>query len=554
MKNITTALILLAALFGLIFIGIHMGRDEPEPIPAPPPSAEGTPVDPPMVTQDNAGEFIYETASSDKHEMRGVWIATVTNIDMPAGMDEAAFRTWAEAACDNIKKKKLNTVIYQVKPTADAFYPSRLAPWSKYVTGKSQGANPGYDPLAIMLESCHQRGLELHAWVNPYRVTMAGESLGDLSAENIATKHPDWVVGYNGQYYLNPGLPEVRQYLLDCVSELVTNYAIDAVHMDDYFYPYPVQGEDFEDSAAFVQYGGAFTELADWRRDNVNTLVAEIYATIKKIKPHVQFGISPFGVWRNIADDDSGSETRAGAMNYDSLYADTRQWIQNGSIDYIAPQIYWSRISKLANFTALIQWWNKELETHASRPVNLYVGLADYKVATTNNDSVWESDSGEINGQIADIRAQENIAGQMHYNYSAITRNALGYFDVVAQDAYEVPALPPPMPWNGAAVPAPCKKAVVTAAASGNQVVISDSGSNDSAHKYAVYRFDASTRDSSDISPDMCDKSSLVGLIYKTGAETTFVDTDIKPGESYRYAVSSISGSGIESTSVVSAQ
>ena len=267
-----------------------------------------------------------------KHEMRAAWIATVQNIDMKAGMNKAQYTKWVQQTLDQLKASKFNTVIYQVKPTNDAFYPSKLAPWSSYVTGKKQGTNPGYDPLLIMIEEAHKRGMELHAWVNPYRVTMPGQKLNSLAPTNVARTNPSWVVKYGQQYYLNPGLPEVQNYLIATVEELVANYDIDAVHMDDYFYPYKIKNETFPDQAAFKKYGASFKKIADWRRNNVNQLVKDLHTTIKATKPHVQFGISSFGVWRNQSLDSTGSNTKAGVNNYDDLYADTRQWMKDGKI------------------------------------------------------------------------------------------------------------------------------------------------------------------------------------------------------------------------------
>ena len=210
-----------------------------------------------------------------------------------------------------------------------------------------------------MTEEAHNRGMELHAWVNPYRVTMPGQTLTSLAPSNVARTNPGWVVKYGKQYYLNPGLPEVQNYLIATVKELVAKYDIDAVHMDDYFYPYKIKNEVFPDQAAFKKYGTSFKKVDDWRRNNVNQLVKNIYSTIKTTKPHVQFGISPFGVWRNKSWIQREADTRAGVNNYDDLYADTRQWIKDGSIDYITPQIYWSNTLSVARYSTLLDWWSR---------------------------------------------------------------------------------------------------------------------------------------------------------------------------------------------------
>ncbi|MET3655391.1 glycoside hydrolase family 10 protein [Sporosarcina psychrophila] len=234
-----------------------------------------------------------------KNEMCATWIATVKNVDMKLGMNGAQYTAWVQKTLDKLKANKFNAVIYQVKPTNDALYPSKLAPWSSYITGGKQRKSPSYDPLLIMINEAHKRGMKLHAWVNPYRVTMPGKTLASLAPSNVVRTNPGWVVKYGKQYYLNPGLPEVRNFLLATVKELVAKYDIDAVHMDDYFYPYKIKNETFPDQAAFKKYGSTFKKIADWRRDNVNQLVKKVYSSIKTTKPHVQFGISPFGVWRN---------------------------------------------------------------------------------------------------------------------------------------------------------------------------------------------------------------------------------------------------------------
>ncbi len=214
------------------------------------------------------------TANSlPQNEMRAAWIATVSNIDMKAGMSKTQYTQWVQSTLDKLKADNFNTVIFQVKPLNDALYPSKLAPWSSYITGNTQGTNPGFDPLQIMLDEAHKRGLELHAWVNPYRVTMPSQSLSNLAADNVARKNSNWVVKYGKQYYLDPGLPEVQNYLLSTIEELVSNYDIDAVHMDDYFYPYKIKGETFQDQQTFKKYGGSFNNIEDWRRNNVNQLV-----------------------------------------------------------------------------------------------------------------------------------------------------------------------------------------------------------------------------------------------------------------------------------------
>jgi uncharacterized lipoprotein YddW (UPF0748 family) len=479
------------------------------------------------------------TSSSPKHEMRAAWIATVQNIDMKAVMNKQEYTGWVEGTLDELKVKGFNTVIYQVKPTSDAFYPSELAPWSTYITGKAQGTDPGYDPLQIMVTEAHQRGIEIHAWVNPYRITMPGQEISDLADNNVAHQHPDWVLKYGKQYYLNPGIPEVQDYLIDTVVELVQNYDIEAVHMDDYFYPYKIAGETFPDQKTYEEYGEPFANIEDWRRDNVNQLVSDINSSIKEVKSWVQFGISPFGVWRNIADDPTGSNTQAGQTNYDDLYADTRQWIKDGSIDYLTPQIYWSRELEVANYSILLDWWNQEITSYDhTHPINLYIGMADYKVAD-NFDQAWFNPY-ELPGQIQDNRKKESVKGQMHFSLQQIQENPLGYADIIQNELYNSPALTPATPWNGHDIP---KKPNTVKAKKGNdeiQIVINDKNHSD-ARKYVIYRFEGIKEG------DYKNPANIIDVVYKQEGTTTYIDKTVDSDKKYTYGVTSISPTGVES-------
>ncbi|WP_069201788.1 glycoside hydrolase family 10 protein [Bacillus niameyensis] len=472
-----------------------------------------------------------------KHEMRASWISTVTNIDLKAGMNEADYTAWVKSTIKTLEEKNFNTVVFQVKPTADALYPSKLAPWSRYITGKGQGVDPGYDPLQIMLDTAHEHGMELHAWINPYRVTMASQSLDDLTDDNIAKKQPEWVVKHGSQYYLNPGIPGVQEYLVETVKELVENYDVDAVHMDDYFYP----GKDFSDQATFEEFGGDFTDIGDWRRNNVSQLVSSINDNIKTIKPWVQFGISPSGIWRNSSDDPNGSDTQGGAPHYDALYADSLQWVREGSIDYLTPQIYWSRQLAIANYSILLDWWSEKVDTQAQvHPVNLYIGMADYKVNTnSNNDNTWYNPR-EIPEQILDNRANGKVKGQMHFTLRDILNNPIGYQDIVSEEIYPSKALAPATAWNGAEKPN--KPNEVSAEKNGDSVTITiDNQNQTDAKKYVIYRFAGNK------AGDYNNPENIVGVIYSKEGSITFTDQNIDPNQSYTYGVSSISYNGVES-------
>jgi uncharacterized lipoprotein YddW (UPF0748 family) len=309
-------------------------------------------------------------------EMRGVWIATVVNRDWPSrpGRSATEQRTELIAHLDRAVRDRLNTVILQVRPTADALWPSPYEPWSEYLTG-TQGRSPGWDPLGTAVEEAHARGLELHAWCNPYRIANHTDPTR-LAASHPARKHPDWVVRYGGRLYYNPGLPAVRAFVQRAMLDAVARYPVDAVHFDDYFYPYPVAGQTFDDDEAYDRYGGAFSSRAAWRRDNIDTLVREMAAGLARVRPGTRFGISPFGVWRNATTDPRGSDTQAGVETYDDLYADTRRWVRNHWIDYIVPQLYWHIGYAPADYARLVAWW---AEAAKGTRTHVYIGEALYR-------------------------------------------------------------------------------------------------------------------------------------------------------------------------------
>ncbi|WP_069467551.1 glycoside hydrolase family 10 protein, partial [Actinacidiphila rubida] len=275
-------------------------------------------------------------------QMRGMWVATVANTNWPSapGLSPEQQRQELLDLLDLAVERRLNAVVFQVRPTADAFWPSPFEPWSQYLTG-TQGQDPGWDPLGTAVEEAHRRGLELHAWFNPYRVSLSTDT-SKLVPTHPARLHPEWIVPYGGKLYYNPGIPEVRRFVEEAILDAVRRYPLDAVHWDDYFYPYPVAGQTFDDDAAWAAYGGDFTDRDAWRRDNCDLLVRETAEGIKAIRPTTKFGISPFGVWRNAATDPAGSATTAGVQTYDDLHADTRKWVEEGWLDYICPQVYWN--------------------------------------------------------------------------------------------------------------------------------------------------------------------------------------------------------------------
>ena len=319
----------------------------------------------------------------------------------------------------------MNAVVVQIKPAADSFYPSKYAPWSAYLTG-TQGKDPGYDPLKFMVDEAHKRGIEFHAWFNPYRVGITTDTT-KLSKDNIAFSKPKWMIKYGGKLYLNPGEPGVDDYVVDEIMEVVNNYDIDGVHMDDYFYPYKVKDQEYPDQSTYSQYGKKFYNVGDWRRDNVNRLIEKLFTEIKKAKPNVQFGISPFGVWRNKSTDPvNGSATKAGVQNYDDLYADIVHWMDEGWVDYVAPQIYWNQGFSLADYDTLVEWWSDEAK---KTKTDLYIGQAAYKVKE------WQDDN-ELVSQVEFNRIFPEVKGSIFFSYSSLLENPKGITSKLMEGPY----------------------------------------------------------------------------------------------------------------------
>jgi len=305
---------------------------------------------------------------SPKHEFRGAWISTIHQTRY-AGMSRTEMQAYFNRLLDTLQEAGINVVLFQVRPQSDAWYKSSYEPWSSFITGKS-GRNPGWDPLAFLVEACHERNMDLHAWINPYRVRMTVREEDYKDA--FVRKNRQLMLRYGRSLWLDPGLPESRNHILKVVREIVTGYDIDGIHLDDYFYPYPVAGEQFPDDASFAKYASAQgfgrDERAAWRRDNVNRLVFGLHELISELKPWVRLGISPFGIHRNERQDPDGSRTN-GLSNYDDLYADALLWMNEGWIDYCIPQLYWEIGHDRADYATLIDWWGRHRGESA-----LYVG------------------------------------------------------------------------------------------------------------------------------------------------------------------------------------
>ena len=356
-------------------------------------------------------------------DLRGVWVASVLNIDYPAHpvTDSEVLKSEALKILDNAAATGFNAVILQVRPTSDALYKSSYYPWSKYLTG-SQGLAPdgGFDPLEFWVSEAHKRGIQLHAWINPYRITKKLDNDPDydfasLSPTNPAVLHPDWVVKYSdGNLYYDPGIPEVRKLIIDSVLEIVAGYAVDGIHFDDYFYP----GKNFNDKATYVKYGSAYSNIDDWRRANVNTLVSDLSKAIKSTGKAVRFGISPFGIWANKKSNPLGSDT-LGLESYNDHYADTRKWVKEGLIDYIAPQLYWNIGYYVADYSKLLNWWR---DTVKGTDVDLYIGQAAYRAGNSSPSSAWYGVS-EIAKQMELNKKASEVKGSIFFNYTTLADN-----------------------------------------------------------------------------------------------------------------------------------
>lgn len=429
--------------------------------------------------------FSYGQHTMPKREFRAAWVATVGNIDWPSkqGLDAGIQQQEFITIIDRLKANNMNAVIVQIRPSADALYNSPYENWSRYLSGK-QGIPPSpyYDPLAFMIEECHKRCLEFHAWFNPYRA-LVDAAKNPNTNEHVTHQHPEWFVNYGGKKYFDPGLPEVRSYFTKIVLDVVKRYDIDAVHFDDYFYPYRIAKTEFPDYKSYAKYGGNFANKDDWRRDNVNKLIESLGKLIKQEKPYVKFGISPFGVWRNYSKDPEGSHTNGGQTNYDDLFADVILWQKKGWIDYLLPQLYWEIGHRAVDYNILLDWWGN----HAYGR-HMYIGHGLYKIGT-DPKPCWRS-LNEITNQINTLRENNQVQGSAFYSANAFQKNFYGLNSTMKNQWYAAPALLPAMPWL-AHTPLPTPKLTIVYSREGNRILqwtTDNKGKQDL--QYVVYRYD----------------------------------------------------------------
>jgi len=385
---------------------------------------------------------IFSYAQKDpQYEFRAVWIATVENIDWPSKRGLSSDQQKAEfiKILDLHKRNGMNAIVMQIRPVADAFFPSQYEPWSEYLMGvQGMPPTPYYDPLQFMIEETHKRGMEFHAWLNPYRAVF-NVAKSSITPSHVTRLFPNWFVTYGNLKIFDPGRPEAREHVTRVIRDLVERYDLDAIHFDDYFYPYKIPGKDFPDQASYAIYGNGM-DREDWRRSNVDTIIKMISQTIKTVNPRVKFGISPFGVWRNKSKDPMGSDTRAGVTNYDDLYADILLWMKLGWIDYVVPQLYWEIGHKLCDYNTLLDWWSKN--TYGKQ---LFIGHGIYRSGEPK--SLGWKNPREIPNQIKALRNNENVQGSVYFSSKTFSSNPLGWNDTLRNNYYKYPAIVPPMKW-----------------------------------------------------------------------------------------------------------
>lgn len=457
-------------------------------------------------------------SQTSKREFRGAWIQCVNG--QFQGMSKDKMQSTLKYQLDELQKDGVNAIIFQVRPECDALYVSDIEPWSRFLTGR-QGINPGWDPLQWMIDESHKRGMELHAWINPYRAKT--KNTFEMANNHIAIKHPDYVFAYDGRLILNPGMPECRDYICNVVRDIVSRYDVDGLHIDDYFYPYPVKGQKIPDADIYNMNNNGISNINDWRRDNVNVFVKQLGETIHEVKPWVKFGVSPFGIYRNKKNDAQlGSETN-GLQNYDDLYADVLMWVNNGWIDYCVPQLYWEIGHKAADYKTLIKWWNK----YASNRL-LFIG-EDIERTVKNADP----DNPKINQMSAKRRLHSempNVQGTVLWYAKAAVDNVGNYGMALRNGYWKYPALQPLMPFIDGKSPKKVRS-VKAMEIDGKKILFwtapKGKGWQNEAVKYVVYKFDASEK------ADISKSSNIVAI-------TTDTFYEIADNEGGVYAVTAL--------------
>lgn len=467
-----------------------------------------------------------------KREFRAAWIQSVNG--QFRGMPTEKLKQNLIGQLNSLQKAGINAIIFQVRPEADALYASRLEPWSRFLTGvQGKAPEPYWDPMQFMIDECHKRGMEFHAWINPYRTKTTLKS--ELAPNHVYNIHPEWFVTYGDQLYFDPALPESRRHICMVVSDIVSRYDVDAIHMDDYFYPYPIKGKDFPDDASFARFGGGFSNKGDWRRSNVNVLIKKLHETIREIKPWVKFGVSPFGIYRNESSDPLGSKTK-GLQNYDDLYADVLLWAREGWIDYNIPQIYWHIGHPVADYETLVKWWARNTE---NRP--LFIGQS--VMNTVQNADPKNPSINQLPRKMALQRAYQTIGGSCQWPASAVVENAGKYRDALIAEYHKYPALPPVFDFMDNEAPAKVRKMKPVWTEDGYILFWTAPKYKEEmsrAVQYVVYRFDAKEKVNID------DPSHIVAITRDNFYKLPYEDGKTK----YRYVVTALDRLHNESKSV----
>jgi uncharacterized lipoprotein YddW (UPF0748 family) len=378
--------------------------------------------------------ILYSQSDYLKREFRGAWVATVANIDWPSepGLSSGEMIEELTYLFDQLQSAGMNAVLFQIRTECDALYESNYEPWSFYITGtQGKAPEPFFDPLKFAINEAHKRGMELHAWFNPYR---AIRKTGDyeLSDDHVSITNPEYVLNFGEYQMLDPGLPGVQEHILNVMTDVLVNYDVDGIHFDDYFYPYDPKVSD-EDAATFKKHNRGFTNIDDWRRDNINLLMRKIYQIVKAVKPHVKFGISPFGIVQNHY---AGTD---GFNSYDVLYCDPLTWLDEQIVDYINPQLYWAMEHELAPYSKLLPWW-----ATVTNGRHLYIGQYSSRFAGED----YDGNDNELEMQIELNRKTENVNGSVFFSAKSISQNWSGLADFMSHDWYQHPAFPPVMPWK----------------------------------------------------------------------------------------------------------
>lgn len=457
-----------------------------------------------------------------KREFRGAWIQTVNG--QFSGVPTETLKLRLIDQLDNLKEAGINAIIFQVRPEGDALYKSAHEPWSRFLTGvQGQAPKPYWDPLEFMIDECHKRRMELHAWINPYRAKT--NLSAPLSSSHIYNLRPERFVEYGNKLYFDPGIPENRQHICKVITDIVRRYDVDAIHMDDYFYPYPEAGSDYPDDQTFERFRQGFTNKADWRRNNVNLLIKEIHEVVRRLKPWVKFGVSPFGVYRNSSSDPLGSNTNA-LQNYDDLYADVLLWAREGWIDYNIPQIYWQIGHPRADYQELVNWWARNAE-------NCHLFIGQSVMNTVQNADPDNPNINQLPRKMALQRSFPTIGGSCQWPASAVVENQGRYRDALISEYHKYPALMPV--FHSIDQEAPGKIRKLKPVWIKNEYILfwtppKDDEEMDRATSYAVYRFAGKEK------IDVNDPSHLVAITTESFYKLPYENGKTK----YRYVVTAL--------------